>query len=709
MNFIDDLFAQITELYLTNPDRTIDHLMQIIDKLLSVEVSELPCTRFNDLYGIGDAGRAGTLEDLVGSIFVYLYDGGYDMTEDAFMADAIEQLRNGDTIFKLFDTLLDIAKNDIVDIVLNDLKLNVDELFPDGSFGECIGDTLQVLIETLFLGNTSYLNIADSVLNLANKLDIVEYSSLWGILEHVMDEYLTDSQLQSVGSSLADIVCNFALDDNIVNDKNNILENNGVEEVVPTVENYRLPTGITFTFGENQFSRNISWYTKTTVNGSDIEIVDEKDSFKGISSVPLGITVEKQTIKTTREYYGIDLGVAGIMSYEFPMNRHIVSVKGLEAGKTYKYRVGDASRNWWSREGKIKVNEISDSTTFIHIADPQCSCESQYKTFSSLIKKADSMYNPDFIVDTGDNVDHGDNFRQWQWYLNSAAEALMDIPVASASGNHEDKGSYAIEKNFCYSNVPEQDTESGIYYSFDYNNVHVAVLNTNDIDSDNTLGDAQVDWLIEDMQNSDADWKFVVFHKAMYSNGSHYDDKDVIGIRDELCTLMPQLGIDVVFQGHDHVYLRTDSMIDNEVEAVTTSVKEFDGKEYKVKESPVGTVYAISGCSGVKIYKTKDVEQTDELFPRAEAIVDANKSVFSGVKIVGDTLYFDAYMYDVANDETERIDSFAVHKDLSVKKGTGVDSSFTFKDFIKFVKNTVLPKLIEIFTQIISYLTSQKF
>lgn len=42
-----------------------------------------------------------------------------------------------------------------------------------------------------------------------------------------------------------------------------------------------------------------------------------------------------------------------------------------------------------------------------------------------------------------------------------------------------------------------------------------------------SLSDDQVDWLIDDMQSSDADWKFVAFHKAIYSNGSHYKDKDV--------------------------------------------------------------------------------------------------------------------------------------------------------------------------------------
>lgn len=58
----------------------------------------------------------------------------------------------------------------------------------------------------------------------------------------------------------------------------------------------------------------------------------------------------------------------------------------------------------------------------------------------------------------------------------------------------------------------------------------------------------------------------MALHKAPYSNGSHFDDDDVIQLRKELSTLMPELGIDVVLQGHDHVYLRTGVMNNNEVD-----------------------------------------------------------------------------------------------------------------------------------------------
>ena len=168
---------------------------------------------------------------------------------------------------------------------------------------------------------------------------------------------------------------------------------------------------------------------------------------------------------------------------------------------------------------------------------------------------------------------------------------------------------------------------------------------------------------------------------------------------------MPQLGIDMVFQGHDHVYLRTDSMIDNKVESVTTSTVEFNGKEYTVKENPVGTVYEISGCSGVKVYNQKDESLTDKYFPRAEVIKNVTASMFSGISIVGDTLYFDAYTVDTQSGETENVDSFAIKKDLSVKKGTGVKPSIDWMKIFSQIFEIVLPIFKSIISMVFNYIS----
>lgn len=705
LNFADDLSDQIYEAYLADPEATAQFLESEIQQLLDVKVSNLPCSRFLDTYGFGSKTEAGDLEDLLCSVFVYMYQGDIYLEDDPFMLDAIEQLETGDTIFELFDVLLKVVADDILQgRILSDIELRLETLYPNGTLGNMILSLFAAVAKIIFHGDTSLLNLADTILNAAYNLSIVDFSSLWGIVEYYMDLYLTDTQLQGVGQTLASLVLDFAEDDNFKADSKASITYSGPVEVEATRENYRLPTAVTVTFGEDQSSRNISWYTKQSVKGTDIEILEEKETFTGKSLVPAGVTVSAETVETTRLYPGVDLGVIGIMNYEFAMNRHIIKVSGLEAGKKYYYRIGDASRNWWSGTGSFTVADGGTETSFVHIGDPQSQSAMQYDTFAALIEKAYEMYDSDFIIDTGDNVDHGDNFRQWQWFLDEASDTLMNTVLMSAAGNHEDKGTNAIDKNFVYSNVPEQDVTTGIYCSFDYNNIHFAILNTNNLDDDDSLNDEQIEWLKEDMKQSDADWKFVALHKAPYSNGSHYKDDDVCEIRDELCRLMPELGIDMVFQGHDHVYLRTDSMVNNWVEKVEKTTTEFNGKEYEVKVNPLGTVYVISGCAGVKVYNQKDSSLTDKYFPRAEVIKDVDESVFSGVHIVGDTLYFDAYTVDPETGKTENIDSFAIQKDLEAGKTGNAVPAFCpmLMNIFRFLKS-VLQSILEFFMRLSNF------
>ena len=135
------------------------------------------------------------------------------------------------------------------------------------------------------------------------------------------------------------------------------------------------------------------------------------------------------------------------------------------------------------------------------------------------------------------------------------------------------------------------------------------------------------------MTNSDAQWKFVTLHKAVYSQGSHYKDDDVCAIREQLQVLMPQLGIDMVFQGHDHVYMRTGSLVNNANTPFDTAYLNHNGRVYKTQVQPTGTTYVISGTCGVKTYIQNDVTLTDKYFPRGDKILSVDAPMFSAVEI----------------------------------------------------------------------------
>jgi hypothetical protein len=119
----------------------------------------------------------------------------------------------------------------------------------------------------------------------------------------------------------------------------------------------------------------------------------------------------------------------------------------------------------------------------------------------------------------------------------------------------------------------------------------------------------------------------------------------------------------MVFQGDDHVYMRTGSLVNNANTAYDTAYLNHSGKVYKTQVQPTGTTYVISGTCGVKTYIQNDVTLTDKYFPRGEKILSVDAPMFSAVEIKDGILYFDAY--SVTDKGAEVLDSFAIQKDTT--------------------------------------------
>ena len=97
----------------------------------------------------------------------------------------------------------------------------------------------------------------------------------------------------------------------------------------------------------------------------------------------------------------------------------------------------------------------------------------------------------------------------------------MSLPITPAAGNHEDKSDVegvttpnALMSHFNFQNLPEQDTDTGVYYSYEYENATFIVLNTNDVTADGYLSDAQYDWAYETAKNAGTEWKIILLHKS---------------------------------------------------------------------------------------------------------------------------------------------------------------------------------------------------
>lgn len=703
MWFVEDLCSQIEEVYINNPEALEDLIYNVVKKLLSIEVSELPCDQFIDTLGFGSETEPGTLDEAILSVLYYYSAGIETADENEFLMDVMNNFENENKAQLLFDTLLDIVFNDVLDeALLSKLEIRLDTLFDkSANVGAMAGHGVQDALGFLLRGDYSYQNLIDTVF----ELGVLPYSSLQNALEETLiDEYITQSQLDSIGHVVAYFLEDFAMDsDEIATINTDVTYSSAQIEPNVSRENYRLPTMISVTMGDDsQTSAYINWFSKDTLKATDIEIYEytgKQVVFTGTptSSDDVSFTIKTEEKIVERYYPGIDIGIAGLFNYNFDMYRHTVTLTDLEPGAKYVYRVGNAERGWWSDAGTIETADGSDEVTFFHMCDPQSQNLKQYTNgWANTVEQAYKLY-PDakFMINTGDLVDHGMNVNQWQWLLDTASDNLMSSYLMPVSGNHESMSDYTLVSNFTLPNVPEQSTETGVYYSFDYNNVHVSVLNTNETSDETGLAQEQIDWLKEDIENSsDAQWHIVAFHKAIYSNGSHYDDDEIIAMRAQLSELMPDLGIDMVFQGHDHVYLRTNSIDSNEVVNEEKVNLAHNGEVYEAYVNPTGTSYTISGCSGVKIYNVKDVSLTDELFPRAAKIADVDNQIFSSIQIEGGVLYFNAYTVD--GDEVTCIDKFAIEKD-----GSGVETD----EPADIVADVVVEEETDILAIILEYVT----
>jgi len=159
---------------------------------------------------------------------------------------------------------------------------------------------------------------------------------------------------------------------------------------------------------------------------------------------------------------------------------------------------------------------------------------------------------PALVLQTGDLVDDGDVQAEWTKFDQITAGLRQRVPYYPARGNHD------VGDHHYYEDRVTQPVLSGnrLYYSFEKGGVHFV-----SIDTLQSLkpGSPQYLWLENDLKTARDAGRFIIpfFHKAIFSIGQHYADRDVLALRPTLHRLFQKHGIILVFQGHDHIYYRT--------------------------------------------------------------------------------------------------------------------------------------------------------
>jgi hypothetical protein len=156
---------------------------------------------------------------------------------------------------------------------------------------------------------------------------------------------------------------------------------------------------------------------------------------------------------------------------------------------------------------------------------------------------------PEFTLHMGDLVGNGLQYRQWPAHFRRFESVSSRVPMFAARGNHERDGSGDPENDWFakYHELPGGEP----YSSFDWGNSHFAIVSYTHISKCASFLDA-------DLGATNKKWKFVAFHYPVYCTGyeSPSDNRKVSG-NPELEAIFDKHRVDMVFNGHTHIYERT--------------------------------------------------------------------------------------------------------------------------------------------------------
>ncbi|MBC2456291.1 fibronectin type III domain-containing protein [Clostridium beijerinckii] len=433
----------------------------------------------------------------------------------------------------------------------------------------------------------------------------------------------------------------------------------------------KTPKLLNMTFnGDPKTSRAFDWYTKKEITGTVLQVVESSKVING--------NFPKEGV------YNFNGNVSIVNTFMNKSDRdkkrytkfasHKVIANNLTPGTKYSYRAGNGDADGWSEIGTFTTDAPNNQDFhFVVGSDSQGSSKEPFDLWKDTFAKSINTANPKFFILTGDLVDNGDLEEQWQWFLGTPQKEFANCPIVPVLGGHEvkdydDDETTENENFYNHFNLPKNvgiggKTHTGSVYAFEYGNALFMQLNSQFAgevdDNGNIIKDdpefrAQLDWMRNQVAKSDKKWKFVSFHKGPYSVGDNatlWEGNRMKFYRKYLIPVFDELGIDVAFVAHDHMYMRSYQMLND------TPLKNY-GK-YDVT-NPKGTVYLMTNSVGNKFYTRTTEDEDGNPIPKDKLPVD----YFSWI----DTQPYKKMFVDVSVEEnTLKLTSYTAAKDENAK------------------------------------------
>ena len=363
-----------------------------------------------------------------------------------------------------------------------------------------------------------------------------------------------------------------------------------------------LPDQVILTWSEDpRTTQTIQWRTDATVTVGRVAYSPKSEYDNFHRGEPREVTAASRVLKT------VDV-------VNDPINiRHTAVLRGLKPDSIYYYSVGDGSPDGWTELAEFRTAPASPRPfAFIYMGDVQNGMDS----WNSLIAEAfHSRPDARFYVFAGDLVSRGVDRDDWDDFFFNGREIFRQRQIVPVIGNHEGQGKDRHPTMFLELFDLPDDGPDGVEperaYSLEYSNFIIAVL-------DSMLpGAAQSGWLDHLYASSEATWNFATFHFPLYSSNPERNYRE---IRESWLPVIDKHHVDMVLQGHDHVYMRTGPLKNSQ----------------RVASASEGTYYTIT-YAGTK-------SGNDPVNPLAEVLLDKVSSYqVIDVRFAPDRLVYRAY------------------------------------------------------------------
>lgn len=264
--------------------------------------------------------------------------------------------------------------------------------------------------------------------------------------------------------------------------------------------------------------------------------------------------------------------------------RHLAELSGLSNGKRYDYRIAlENGQELFSSTIEMPPAP-GEPIDFVVFGDSGKGTRVQFALAQQMIAR-----NPDFLLHTGDLV-YGDGARhKYPARFFAPYRELTDrIPFYPCLGNHdvnkEDGSALPYASVFELPQNGPADRPSDHEYWFDYGPARIVVLDSEV--SEAVMANQVAPWVREVFDANAPEWRIVSFHRPPYAVGNYKGD---LSVRRHLVPVFEEVGVDVVFNGHDHNYQRMNLIRDGQL-------------------AEDGILYLISGAGGARLYERKQKE-----------------------------------------------------------------------------------------------------